>query len=232
LFNSSEEKPAAHGFLLMGTEILYSCHFPMFFMPEHRYQAILEVALGQTDKDIYLKKRKETPGKPVMIMNLEPMLLKDIVNSSSFSAFASFANENGDPDGDPFIASSTVSVKKSLVFNHLDPQGGDYPESLTYYLYGRDSEAHLSHLLSKAPNFQQELDVTLSGDILNKIGSSDNGPIKTSIPSLNEKSMQPIASDPLRQQEYTIKCDDDGSTGKISIGNKFWINNGPLNQSM
>jgi hypothetical protein len=130
------------------------------------------------------------------------------------------------------MKSAKVTLKKSLVFERLDPTKTNYPENLTYYLYGTNSEFHLSHLLSKAPNFQQEVDVMVSGNILNKIKSSGNGPIKISIPSLNERSIQPITSDPLTQPEYAINADGDGSTGKISIQYKFWINNGPLNRSM
>jgi hypothetical protein len=105
---------------------------------------------------------------------------------------------------------------------------------LTYYLYGTNSEFHLSHLLSKAPNFEQELDVTLSGDISEKIKELDSEIIKVSIPSLNERSKQPISIDPLTKSEYTIRMDDVDNeavevSGKIKIINKFWINNGPLN---
>jgi hypothetical protein len=233
--NSSKEMPDFHGFLIMGKGKLFSCHLPMFFMPDHSFQVILEVELESTAMATYLKTRNEHPGKPLIIMNNKVddkgMLLKDIVNSGSFEAKASFANNDGDPIGHPFIESTTVAVNKKLLFEPLNPNT-EYPENITYYLYGINSEFHLSHLLSKVPNFQQELDVTVSGDILDKIKESDSGLVKTSIPSLKERSMQPITSDPLTQAEYTIRMDDDGSTGKISIGNKFWINNGPLNQAM
>jgi hypothetical protein len=58
------------------------------------------------------------------------------------------------------------------LFESLNPNA-EYPEILTSYLYGSGPEFHLSHLLSRAPNFQQELDVTLSGDIIDKINELD-----------------------------------------------------------
>ena len=235
--NTSQEQPASHGFLMMGTEKLFLCHLPMYFAAPHSYQVILEAGLPSprvnSDRDTYLKTKRENPGKPLIIMNKKPTLLKDIVNSDSFLADAFFANENGDPDpaNHPFITSTTVNVEKPLIFETLDPTKPDYPDSLTYYIFGSDSEFHLSHLLTKAPNFEQELDVTISGDIPNKINQLNSKITKVSIPSEKEKSRQPIKKDPLTQSEYTITLDD-GITGKISIVQKFFINNVSLNEGM
>lgn len=233
--NSSKQMPSSHGFLMMGTEKLFSCHLPMYFMPDHSFQVILEIELGGNDIETYLKTRKENPGEPLIIMNDRRMLLEELVNSGSYKAAGHFADENGDPKEDtlPFIASTTVTIKRKLLFESLNPNA-DYPENLTYYLYGTNSEFHLSHLLSKAPNFQQELDVALSGNISDKIKELDSEIVKISIPSLNERSKQPITIDPLTKSEYTIRMDDVDNeavdvSGKIKIINKFWINNGPLN---
>ena len=51
------------------------------------------------------------------------------------------------------------------------------------------------------------------------------------IPSLNERSNQPVTQDPLTQSEYQIRIDD-GTTGSILIKNRFWINNTSLNMTM
>jgi hypothetical protein len=223
---------------MMGTEKIFSCHLPMYFMPDHSFQVILEIELGGNDIETYLKTRKENPGEPLIIMNNTEMLLEELVDSGSYEAAGYFANENGDPKkGEPpFIDSTTVTVKRKLLFEPLNPNA-EYPENLTYYLYGTNSEFHLSHLLSKAPNFQQELDVELSGDIIDKIKELDSEIVKISIPSLNERSKQPITIDLLTQSEYTIRMDAKEEeeeaaadvSGKIKIINKFWINNGPLN---
>jgi hypothetical protein len=233
--NSSKQIPSSHGFLMMGTEKLFSCHLPMYFTPGHSFQVILEIELGGNDIETYLKTRKENPGEPLIIMNNTKMLLEELVNSGSYKAAGCFADENGDPkEGeDPFIKSTTVTIKRKLLFESLNPNA-EYPENLTYYLYGTNSEFHLSHLLSKAPNFQQELDVALSGDISDKIKELDSEIVKISIPSLNERSKQPITIDPLTQSEYTIRMDDLDDeavnvSSKIEIINKFWINNGSLN---
>jgi len=241
LSSPSNEEKSAHGLLLLGIKKVYACHLAMFSVPAHQYQAILEVELtNKNDMDIYLKTMNENPTKPLIIMNTELMLFRELANSSSFSANLFFANDNGDPDGDPIIQSTIVKVKKQLLFKHLNPTGDNYPENFAYYLYGVDSEYHLSHVITKAPNFQQEIDVTIEDgdDMVAKVKSSDPQLIRISIPSLNEKSSQPITKDPLIDANYAIietEGDNSGAattTGKISILRKFWINNGPLNSGL
>jgi hypothetical protein len=229
MVNSQPEQPTSHGFLIMGTEKLFLCHFPMYFTPEHSYQVILETGLEKNDMETLLKMRSQKPDEPLAIFNKKDMLLKDIVNSSSFPGVAFIVDGDGNPppDVEPFIASATVTVKRSLLFEHLNPNS-QYPDRLTYYLYGSDSDFHLSHVLTKAPNFQQELDVMISDEIQNKIKELKNEIPKISIPSLPERSAQQIKVDPLTQGEYTIRLDD-GTTGKISVGKKFFINNMSLN---
>jgi hypothetical protein len=128
------------------------------------------------------------------------------------------------------ILKTSIKVNKAVLFEQSNTNQ-EYPEKLTYYLYGTDSEFHFSHPLSKAPNFEQEMNVSLSGEILNKFKESNYQIMKVSIPSLNEKNNQPITSDPLTQSEYPIRIDD-GTTGSISIKAKFWINNTSLNMPM
>lgn len=214
---------------MMGTRKLFSSHLPMFFMPDHSFQVILEVELDNNSNITYIKSRKENPDKPLIIMNNKSMLLRELVNSGSFDAKICFANEDGDQEGSPIIKSTTVTVKKKLLFESLNPNT-EYPEILTYYLYGSGQEFHLSHVLSRAPNFQQELDVTLSGDIIDKINELDSEILKISFPSLKERTNQPITIDPLTGPEFTIRMDNRPEmSGKIKIINKFWINNNPLN---
>jgi hypothetical protein len=230
--NLAQESPDSHVFIIMGTGNLFLCHLPMFFMPNHSYQVILEVQLAKTDNDTYLTTRNQNPVKPLIVVNNEKMLLRDIIHSGSFSADAFFANEDGEPidPSNPFLKSAKVTVNKWILFEPLNPNS-QYPASLTYYLYGSNPEFHLSHRLTRAPNFQQELDVAVSGDVSNKIKEHIFELAEVLIPSLNEINNQPITNDPLSQTEYPIRMVDD-TTGNILIKNKFWINNTSLNMTM
>lgn len=201
----------------------------MFSMPKHSYQAILQVELSKTDKDAYLTTRNNNPGKPLIITNKNQMLLRDIVNSTSFSAFASFADADGNPLGN-FIDSTIVTKKKTVLFEPLNPNS-QYPENLTYYLYGSNSDFHLSHVITKKPNFQQELDVTLSGDVSNKVKDPNFVLTKLLIPSLTDIPSLDASGYPkesLTLKEYQVRMHN-GTTGRISVVNNFYINNWSLN---
>jgi hypothetical protein len=227
LSHSSHESPAIHGFLMLGKNSLYLCHLPMYHMSAHSYQTILEAEIEGPEMENYLKIKKENPAKPIIILNESSMLLEKLVNSSSFVGPIHFANENGDPVGKP-ISETRVNIKKILLFNQLNKKSPDYPEKLEYYLFGTNSDWHLSHFLSKAPNFEQELDISISGNLSDK---KESEIIKISIPSINEKSRQHITHDPLAQNDYIIETEN-ADKFQISITNRFWINNGPLNHLM
>ena len=221
---------AAHGFLLMGTNNVFGSHLPMFFMPAHAFQVIFELFFEDKDKEKYLAIKKDNPGKPLIIFEPKPMSLEEIANSKSFQCGLFIANINGDPDGDALINNLNVSIKQKILFEPLN-QNKDYPENISYYLYGRNSEYHLSHILTKAPNFQQEVDVSVSDNIIDIINNMNNNILEVSIPALNEKSKQPIREDPLTQSQYTINIDNN-TKGIIDIKSKYWINNNSLNMKM
>lgn len=222
----SPEMSANHGFLMLGMKNLYLCHLPMYFMAAHTYQSILESEIEDSVWENYLEIKRENPSKPLIILSDKPMSLEGLVNSSSFFGQIFFANGHGDPIGDP-LGSTNVIVKKKLLFEELFKDSPEYPENLEYYIFGTDGDWHLSHVLSKAPNFEQELDISISGTD----GIMENEIAKISFPSEKEKSRQPITSDPLTENKYTVTMQD-GKEFEISIANRFWINNEPLNLQM
>ena len=77
------------------------------------------------------------------------------------------------------------------MFKKLNKNSPDYPKHLEYYMFGTNSDCHLSHFLSKAPNFEQELDISIFRNLFNNTKSQI---IKVSIPSLNEKNIQHITN--------------------------------------
>ncbi len=222
--HTHENLVAKHGFLMLGTKNLYLCHLPMYNMSAHSFQTILEAEIEGDEMKNYLRIKKEHPTKPIVIFTRSPVILEELVKLDSFFGPIHFANQSGDPDGDP-ISETRVNIKKVLLFNKLNKNSPDYPENLEYYMFGTNSDWHLSHFLSKAPNFEQELDISILDNLSN---SEESTIIKISVPSVNEKSKQHIKVDPLTQNDYNIETEI-GDKHHISIINRFWINNDFLN---
>jgi len=173
-------------------------------MPAHSFKTILEAEIEEPAMEKFLRIKKENPSEPIIVLNDSDMILEDLVNSSSFPGLIRFANEDGDPIGEP-ISETRVNIKKKLLFKQLNRNSPDYPENLEYYLFGTNSDWYLSHFLSKAPKFEQKLDISLSCNL--SIGNKESEIIKISIPSINEKSRQHIKHDPLTQNDYTIETE-------------------------
>jgi hypothetical protein len=224
--DSREVPVARHGFLMLGTKNLYLCHLPMYGHVAHIFQTILEAEIEASLMEKYLKLRNENPSRLIIALNPTPMSLKELANSKSFFGEIAFANDDGDPDPDSeLIGTTDVNVNKILLFNQLNENSPDYPEHLQYYLFGTNSDWHLSHLLSKAPNFEQELDISISGT---QPDNKESEIFKVSIPSVDERSKQHITKDPLTRSDYEIVTEK-ADKFQVSIINRFWINNTMLN---
>ena len=243
VFGMSRDSPpnlkGIHGFLVLGTKNLYLCHLPMYTMAAHTFQTILEAKIEASEMEKYLKVRNKNPSKPIVVFNTPPERTLEILStpSKSFVGEISFGLESGDPDThEEPISITDVNVTKKLLFNQLNNDSPDYPEHLEYYLFGTNSDWHLSHLLTKAPNFEQELDISISGS---QPDNKESEILKVSIPSVDESSKQPInkgvdergkliMEDPLTRSDYEIVTEK-GDRFQVSIINRFMINNTMLN---
>ena len=121
-----KELTVSHGFIVMGTEKLFLCHLPMFFMPEHKS---IQVIFGRGDQyrrygRPMLKKNRQVPSKPLIILNEETNYLKNIllIPSRAHGFFVFFKRRGGDCAGNAIIKSTQVTVKKILLFEQLNPK--------------------------------------------------------------------------------------------------------------
>lgn len=226
IHNKLQETPDLHGFVIMGKKDLFLCHLPMFYAINHQYQLILQAELGSEDKSIYIKTRNENPDNVIIIGNHNPMLLKDVANSKSFLAegYIGMPNSNSQPFFNP-----EVIVKEITLFEHINPLGDvEYPEHYTYYLYGKNLDFHISHLISRFPNFQHEIDVTLSQNLYDMMTNTKSKVTKITFPALFEKDNQPIEKNPLKNLKYDIEWDNH-NTGSIKIEKYAWFDSEMLN---
>jgi len=195
------------------------------------------------DMEKYLKKREELRKKgerpdnaliianPTHYQSFEKILNIPTLKGGSFIAngFEGLGIENGTYFAQtPFMENVKINIKKILLFQKLNPNHM-YPNFLTYYLYGKGSELYISHVITQAPNFEQEREIEL---LEPKNINFDSNIIKIEVPDISEKDNQPIKEDPIKEERkdrYKIIMED-SSTGRIKFGKYQWIEINILNK--
>jgi hypothetical protein len=242
------KEPHIHAFVILGTNRegrFYFSHTPMLHNPVHTYQVIFE---GEFDKiedmEKYLIKREELRKKgerpdnaviianPNQVQSFEKILNIPTLTEGSFigEGFEGLGFENGEAFKKPSFMKAKINIKKVLLFQKLNPHTQDYPNFLTYYLYGTNSKLYISHVLTKAPNFEQEREIELLEP--KNINFGSNSVFKIEVPDIIEKNNQPIRDDPIKEERedgYKINIED-GSTGRIKFGKYQWIEINILNK--
>lgn len=144
------DMPSVHGMVIFGKSTVYLSHLPMFHNP-HDYQAIMEVEI---EKD---------PGRTSGLHTIVPeefSLPEMMANPRPFKAeiYAGHFERGG-----KLLGSTTVKIKKILIFKKLNPNG-KRPSQLTYYSFGNGKEEFFVHKISSRPDFDHILQVENSAD--------------------------------------------------------------------
>lgn len=228
---SPENTPDFHGFVMMGTKELFLDHLPMFHMENHRYQVILKASLPPEAMNTYITAREQQPDQAFILGNVESNLftLPQVALGQIDSFVADiFCGVPQDPTKDiPLIHNVTVKIDRIVHFRHFAEQF-DYPNNLTYVLFGEGTEAFISHYLSKAPDFHHIMTLTevpewLDHELL-EIGSLINFP---SIPSGTT-----ISENPLIESTYQVQFQGLAPLYTISIGKSLWFDDEEINHNM
>ncbi len=175
-----EDAPSTHNMLVFGEKTIYLSHLPMFegltanredYATPHRYQVILEVSLQKDGKDlqsIYSDDRRQNSNVRVYTLNPElfvlPKLVSDNPQSAPLAAFkAKIFRGHLEKGGQVVTGFDDVDVKINRVvhFRKLHPLANK-PVELKYLLFGNAEELFLAHYITKPPDFDQVLSVTVS----------------------------------------------------------------------
>lgn len=149
------DAPGIHGFFMFGTEVLFASHMPMFTMARHMYQVELRVSLPDKVMDDYRAGFKAEPT-PWNYTNgeLDRLTLPGIKSRGHTSYPVDvYRDYSGSAPVGHLIASGVpLTVQEVVHFRHFQfdiPR----PDRLTYLLFGRSGEAHLSHYVARDPDF-------------------------------------------------------------------------------
>ena len=174
------DRPSTHGMLMVGEETVYLSHLPMFMSP-HDYQAIMEVTLsdGGSDPQAMYASDRRASGERVYTFVPERFVLTDLVSPDpQHPRLSSFAGtpfrghferggqplpvttpgQSGDGQGSPCRADVTAVVH----FHKFDPDAEPLSR-LEYLLFGKGQERFLAHAISRPPDFDHILSVTIAG---------------------------------------------------------------------
>jgi hypothetical protein len=151
------DMPGIHNFFMFGSKTLYVSHMPMFTVEMHMYQVILRVALPDAVMRGY--RAGQGPGRtPWNLVNSAheytlPQIKAGTLTSFKVDVYQDYSNAGAVPVGPPFATNVPLTVHEVVHFRHFDfniPR----PHHLTYLLFGRGDEAHLSHYLARDPDFE------------------------------------------------------------------------------
>lgn len=159
------DTPNQHAMFMLGDQTLFVEHMPMFTKEDHMYQVVLEAELPAEVMAAYRRVRQESPQKVPNLVNSEsaqfvlPSVATGALREYPVDVFADYDVVNADGTEQLFSA-VPMKVKRVVVYRHFN-YSFDYPAELTYILFGKGDEAHLTHYIARDPDFQHLL--TLPG---------------------------------------------------------------------
>lgn len=157
------DPPATHGMLLFGEKSVYLSHLPMFSMAVHRYQVILEVTLTKAGSDpqaAYVQDRRQHPSTKIYSFEPEPFVLPELdpTNPQRTSFNGTIFRGHFERGGNPINEKVVATVARVVHFRKFDPQAAGLPQ-LEYFIFGKDQDLFLAHLITRPPDFDQVLSV-------------------------------------------------------------------------
>ncbi|GAB3347546.1 hypothetical protein [Lysobacter tyrosinilyticus] len=147
----SSDPPGSHGMLVVGTDVVYLSHLPMFHVP-HNYQLIFEATL---DAKVLADYRRDSAAHADTYYTLVPtgrwVLPNTIVEGASFRA--DLYRGHFERGGTPIRQGIAVKVRRIVHFRRFDP--GHAPDPTQWIAFGRGREHFLAHRIEAAPDMDQ-----------------------------------------------------------------------------
>ena len=231
------DQPDIHGFLTAPQytddpdQKLYHKHFPMFHAAPHQYMVtVVADFIDPNARQQYFQKAKENPGELMVWANHDPLILHDWVYTTPTTGFwcdhYCGLPASGPPQM-PFM-SAQMYIQDVIIFEHFD-QKAIYPKFLTYLVYGSKGKYHMEHYITKAPNWDNMIDVDVEGidDELLELGVFVKF-IGIPEPGANLPDHSPLEQGKTYSIAYTSR-DAQVARAKIHIAKNFWFSNTRVN---
>ena len=228
--DSIVNQPTQHGFVMTGLQTVFLDHLAMFGVQDHMYQMILKISLPRYAMDAYVADRRAHPDEVYILGNsqYDLMTLPQIQTRQLVSFVADvFRGMPEDPNTDPpLIHNVQVDIDNVVYFRHFDYMQ-EYTPYLTYVLYGAGTEAHLSHYMTKEPDFQQVVDLAELPKWLPPLQLMS--PVEINFPALPYTGTT-YCQNPFTVPEYLALYGGQKRPYPVRIGTSYYFDTATLNE--
>ena len=160
------DDPAGHGMLLFGDKKVYLSHLPLFNMPVHRYQVLLEATFTKAGADpqaAYVKDRHAHPDISIYTFDPAPFVLPELdpkdPKRKSFTGRT--VRGHFERKGNvPIDEGVTATVSRVIHFQAFAKDPAPLSQ-LQYLLFGEPDDAFVAHVITQPPDFDHVLSVKL-----------------------------------------------------------------------
>jgi hypothetical protein len=223
--------PDQHAFVMAGVETLFLCHLTMLHMENHMYELVLQASLPLYAQMEYLKDLARNPTATYFLGNAEQDLMT-IPEIHIGSRVAFTANIwRGIPEKhhyrvwpwkhqDPIVSNVTVKIDRVVRIRHFN-FAQQYPESMTYFLFGSGTEAHLYHYQTHEPDFDQVVSLAEAPSFIPPPQLQSG--VLINIPDIPADKIP--CSNPLTKKEYLVQYEgiDYMRLHEIKIERSLWF---------
>jgi hypothetical protein len=170
------DAPGTHNMLVVGRDTVFLSHLPMFKPHDsdspHRYQVILEAVLAKVGPDpqtTYAKDRKSHPTTRTYTLSPQQFILPHLNSANANPPLSTFRADlfrgHLEKKGERIIEGADVSIRNVIHFRELDSNAPKLTQ-LEYILFGKGSELFMAHLLTRPPDFDQVISISIKDHAL------------------------------------------------------------------
>lgn len=226
-----EAPPTQHAFVMLGTETLFLCHLTMFHMAEHRFQLVLRARLPDWAMNEFTRDRADHPDKTYFLGNVASDLWTvpeiAIGRRTTFKADVYRDIEHKRPRYEqwpwigqtPLVRSVEVAIERVVYCRHFD-FNLNFPQTLTYVVFGSGDEAHLTHYQVKEPDYDHVLSLATAPGWLPP-AMLEMG-VHLNFPALVQGA-RPPCRDPLAAGNHEVEFAGLQPRRRIVVAKTFWF---------
>jgi hypothetical protein len=218
-----------HAFVMLGRKTLFLCHLTMLHMEEHEFEFVIKASLTPEATKAWEADRRQHPDETYFLGNVEsdgmsvPQLATGERTSFTASIWAGIPVKHHYRTWPwkrvkPIVADTPVTVERVVAFRHFDLQQ-NYPESLTYLLFGSGDEAHICHYQTREPDFDEvatlvETPAWLPAPLL-------QAGVHVNFPDLRATPV--YCSSPLLDEDYKVQYSGQAETYPLKVDRSLWF---------